>query len=416
MLETLEQDFAQLPELLSSRTRGRGRPGRPGRCSGRAAAPSPSPSPSPNTRSWASLLVPTTPRRLAAAVARPAATRATSSTSRASSGAGKTVFVRGACRALGVDRAGHEPDLHDREPVRHAAGRCRHLDLYRSAARPSRSGADLEPYFEGHDLLRRVARGRRGGVLPPRARRRCRLRHVEGDARLIELRSHDAEPARRALRLILSFDTATDVATACSSADGEVLGRAATRARSTVLERRSTTLLRATRASRRRTLDAIVVGTGPGTLHGPADRPRDRPGARLALGIPVRGVSTLDALATGAPGASPASTRAAARCSCAGAGIEPQAPRPRADVPRPPGAVVVGDGAVRYRDVLEAAGAVDPARRLAAARPARPLTTRRCALDRAGRARRAALPRGCPTREPRGDDRRRVASARPRAT
>ena len=38
-------------------------------------------------------------------------------------GAGKTTFVRGACRALGIEGPGHEPDLHDRPPLRGRAGR-----------------------------------------------------------------------------------------------------------------------------------------------------------------------------------------------------------------------------------------------------------------------------------------------------
>ena len=40
-------------------------------------------------------------------------------------GSGKTTFVRGACRALGVEQAGHEPDVHDRPALRRHARRSR---------------------------------------------------------------------------------------------------------------------------------------------------------------------------------------------------------------------------------------------------------------------------------------------------
>ena len=77
-------------------------------------------------------------------------------------GAGKTTFVRGAARALGVDRPGDEPDVHDRPPLRRpAAARL-------AAPRPL---PPRRPRRRGPGAARRL----------PDARRR-RLRRVAGAA------------------------------------------------------------------------------------------------------------------------------------------------------------------------------------------------------------------------------------------
>src|SRR5262249_45450003 len=75
----------------------------------------------------------------------------------------------------------------------------------------------------------------------------------------------------------------------------------------------------------------------------------------LALGVPVAGVSTLAALAAGAPGAMPVIDARRREVFVLEAG-EPLVLAP-ADVTVTPGTVCVGNGAVRYRSALEAAGA-----------------------------------------------------------
>ena len=155
--------------------------------------------------------------------------------------------------------------------------------------------------------------------------------------------------------IVLAFDTATSVVTTAVAQDGEVLGERVTRPVS-VLED-ADVLLRAAGLSPA-DLGGVAVGTGPGSFTGIRLGIATARALALALGIPVAGVSTLAALSEGAPGALPVidakrrevfSVRGGEPVVLAPAELEPQ-----------PGVVCVGDGAVRYRDVLEAAGAEVP--------------------------------------------------------
>jgi tRNA threonylcarbamoyladenosine biosynthesis protein TsaB len=154
--------------------------------------------------------------------------------------------------------------------------------------------------------------------------------------------------------LILAFDTATDVATSALVSDGEVLGERTSRAVS-LLEDVDALLRQA--GARTADVDALAVGIGPGSFTGVRVGLATARGLALALGVPVAGVSTLDALAGGAPGAVPVVD--ARRHEIFVLQGEPRVLAPEElDLPR--GTVCVGSGAVRYRSVLESMGAEIP--------------------------------------------------------
>jgi tRNA threonylcarbamoyladenosine biosynthesis protein TsaB len=152
--------------------------------------------------------------------------------------------------------------------------------------------------------------------------------------------------------LTLAFDTATSAATTALVRDGEVLGEAVSRA-VRVLED-ADELLRAGGVERSE-LTGIVVGTGPGSFTGMRLGLAAARGLAFALDLPVAGVSTLDALAAGAPGAVPV-VDAGRREVFALVDGEPVVCAPQEIV----GGLCVGDGALRYREVLERRGAEVP--------------------------------------------------------
>jgi tRNA threonylcarbamoyladenosine biosynthesis protein TsaB len=155
--------------------------------------------------------------------------------------------------------------------------------------------------------------------------------------------------------LTLAFDTATSVATAALVRDGEVLGERASRA-VRVLEDADELLREA--GLEPSELGSVVVGTGPGSFTGLRMGLAAARGLAFALDVPVAGVSTLDALAAGAPGALPI-VDAGRREVFTRVKSEPISTAPQ-ELELEPGTLCVGDGAVRYRDVLEQRGAEVP--------------------------------------------------------
>ena len=103
-------------------------------------------------------------------------------------GSGKTTFVRGACRALGVTShvtsptftVGHrypgEPDVS-------------HLDLFRFQGVSAAEWGDLEPYFEDAICFVEWPEAAAGALPPVRAE--VRLSHVDPAHRLISLESSE---------------------------------------------------------------------------------------------------------------------------------------------------------------------------------------------------------------------------------
>jgi tRNA threonylcarbamoyladenosine biosynthesis protein TsaB len=155
--------------------------------------------------------------------------------------------------------------------------------------------------------------------------------------------------------LTLAFDTATNVATSALVDDGEVLGERASRA-VTLLEDVDALLRQG--GAHPRELDALAVGIGPGSFTGVRIGLAVARGLGVALELPGAGVSTLDALATGAPGAVPVvDARRSEVFALVGGKYVVVAP---ADLEVESGVEYVGDGALRYRDLLEERGAIVP--------------------------------------------------------
>ena len=153
--------------------------------------------------------------------------------------------------------------------------------------------------------------------------------------------------------LILAFDTATGVATSALVDDGETLAeRTSIPAR--VLEDVDAVLRQG--GAQAASLGGIVVGTGPGSFTSLRMGLSAARALSFALEVPLAGVSTLAALAAGAPGALPV-IDARRREVFTLVGGQPAAIAP-AGLSNTvlQGRVLVGDGAVRYREVFEGAG------------------------------------------------------------
>jgi tRNA threonylcarbamoyladenosine biosynthesis protein TsaE len=103
-------------------------------------------------------------------------------------GSGKTTFVRGACRALGVTVPVTSPTF--------TVGHCypadpavSHLDLYRFQGFSAAEWGDLEPYFQDAICFVEWPEAA-AGALPP-VRVKVRLSHVDAARRLISLESEE---------------------------------------------------------------------------------------------------------------------------------------------------------------------------------------------------------------------------------
>ena len=155
--------------------------------------------------------------------------------------------------------------------------------------------------------------------------------------------------------IVLAFDTATDVATCALARGGEVLGERRSRAVQ-ILEDAEGLLAGA--GLGQRDLEGIVVGTGPGSYTGLRMGLVTARALALSLGIPVAGVSTLDALVAGRPRAVPLIDGRRGEVFTLTEG-EPVCLRAEV-LEVEPGREHVGDGALRYRELLEACGAVVP--------------------------------------------------------
>jgi tRNA threonylcarbamoyladenosine biosynthesis protein TsaB len=155
--------------------------------------------------------------------------------------------------------------------------------------------------------------------------------------------------------LTLAFDTATAVATSALADGDEILGERASRAQ-TLLEDVDALLRQA--GAHPSDLGRLAVGLGPGSFTGVRIGLAVARGLALSLDLPGAGVSTLAALAAGAPEAVPVVDAKRREVFTLLDGV-PRVLAPR-ELPLAADAVCVGDGARRYRALLEERGAVVP--------------------------------------------------------
>jgi tRNA threonylcarbamoyladenosine biosynthesis protein TsaE len=114
-------------------------------------------------------------------------------------GTGKTTFIRGACRELGVVSPVTSPTYTVGNRYRGAVD-VSHLDLYRFDSLSDAEWGDLERYFEEAVVF--VEWPEAGaGFLPP-ARAEVRLQHAEETLRLITLSSAEKSLEKRVLSLV----------------------------------------------------------------------------------------------------------------------------------------------------------------------------------------------------------------------
>jgi tRNA threonylcarbamoyladenosine biosynthesis protein TsaE len=105
-------------------------------------------------------------------------------------GTGKTTFVRGACRALGVRAPVTSPTYTIGHRYHGSHGEVSHLDLYRFRDLSAAEWGDLEPYFD--DAIVFVEWPEAGADALPPPRFAVRIAYGEGDARIVAVA--DADP------------------------------------------------------------------------------------------------------------------------------------------------------------------------------------------------------------------------------
>jgi len=100
-------------------------------------------------------------------------------------GSGKTTFVRGACRALGVQERVTSPTYTVGHRYHAATVEVSHLDLYRFQGVSAAEWGDLEPYFDS--AIAFVEWPEAGEGVLPAARFAVRLRHLTGESRMVAI-------------------------------------------------------------------------------------------------------------------------------------------------------------------------------------------------------------------------------------
>jgi len=109
-------------------------------------------------------------------------------------GSGKTTFVRGACRALGVEGPVTSPTFTVGQLYPGRSGEIAHLDLYRLGSLDNEDPGLLDDYLTAERFAFVEWPEVAAPTLAQAVRARVRMRHLGGDRRELDVRIEDSAP------------------------------------------------------------------------------------------------------------------------------------------------------------------------------------------------------------------------------
>ena len=111
-------------------------------------------------------------------------------------GAGKTTFIRGACRGLGVDKGVTSPSYVIGQ-IYEGKASIAHIDLYRLDSFEGEDQSILDDYITA-DRVSFVEWPKRGTPMPKKQRMQVYIEHAGGDSRTIDIKGDGPLPEEKA--------------------------------------------------------------------------------------------------------------------------------------------------------------------------------------------------------------------------